>query len=293
MAKIKSTQGLYPRPEAQTRWVGIIFFVFLHIVGLVGTPLYVLKYGVSASEWILFLSYFFLSSLAITVGYHRLFSHIAYKANSVIRFILLFFGAATFEQSALKWASQHRQHHMFTDTDKDPYNIKRGFWYAHCGWILFYKHRINYDNAPDLIKSKLIMNQHHLYTLWSLGAGIILPMLIGFLIGHPLGAFIMAVNLRMVIVMHSAFCINSYAHLFGSNHYDGTISAKDHWLGIILTNGEGYHNFHHRFPHDYRNGIRWYDWDPSKWIIFTLSKLGLAWDLKKTSPDRITALTQS
>ncbi|HTL46713.1 MAG TPA: fatty acid desaturase [Verrucomicrobiae bacterium] len=286
MAKIKGTQNTYPSPIRQTRWVGIIFFIVLHAVGLIGTPLYLIYHGASAAEWVLFGSFFALTSLAITVGYHRFFAHVCFKANPVIRFLLLFFGAATFEQSALKWASQHRQHHQFTDTDQDPYNIKRGFWYAHMNWILLYKHRVNYDNVKDLQKSKLVMNQHFYYSLWSVGAGIALPMLIGVLIGHPLGAFIMAVNLRLVLVIHSAFFINSWAHMFGTRNYDGTISARDNWFGVFLTNGEGYHNFHHRFPNDYRNGIRWYDWDPSKWLIFGLSKLNLTWDLKRT-PDSL------
>lgn len=284
MAKIKSTDGAYPLPLRQTRWVGIIFFIVLHLIGVVGTPLYLWRYGATPAEWTLFIAYFLLTNLSITVGYHRLFAHITYKANPIVRFLLLFFGAATFEQSALKWASQHRQHHQFTDTDRDPYNIKRGFWYAHMNWILLYKHRVNYDNVPDLQKSKLVMNQHHLYSLWSVGAGILLPMLIGFWIGHPLGAFIMAVNLRIVLVMHSAFFINSWAHMFGTQEFGHRVSARDNWLGVILTNGEGYHNFHHRFPNDYRNGYHWYDWDPSKWVIYLLSKVGLTSDLKKTPP---------
>ncbi len=282
MAKIKSFQDSYPLPKFQRRWVGIIFFIGIHIVGLIGTPWYIMRYGVSGGEWALFLVWLLFTSFAITVGYHRLFAHTTYKTNSWIRFILLFFGGATFEQSALKWASQHRQHHQFTDTDRDPYNIKRGFWYAHAGWILFWKHRVNYNNVPDLKRSKLVMHQHRFYSLWSFGAGLIVPMLIGFWMGHPLGALIMTVSLRMVLVMHSAFFINSYAHTFGSRNFDGRLSAGDHWLGAILTNGEGYHNFHHRYPNDYRNGIRWFHWDPSKWLIFILSKIGLAWDLKRT-----------
>ncbi len=283
MAKIKSTHGTYPSQERRNRWVGIIFFLIIHAIGIVGTPLYLLYFGASTAEWVLFFAYVSLTSLSITVGYHRLFAHVTYKTNAFVRFLLLFFGAATFEQSALKWTSQHRQHHQFTDTDRDPYDIGRGFWYAHVGWILFWKHRVNYDNVPDLKRSALVMNQHELYSLWSVGAGLALPMLIGFLIGRPLGTFIMTVCLRLILVMHSAFFINSYAHMFGSRGFDDHISARDHWLGAILTNGEGYHNFHHQFPTDYRNGIRWYHWDPSKWLIFTLSKLHLAWDLKKTS----------
>ena len=293
MAKIKSTQGTYPLPEVRWRWVGIIFFIVIHFVALLGTPWYIMRYGVSPEEWALFITWFVCTSMAITVGYHRLFAHTTYKTNSLLRFLLLFFGAATFEQSALKWASQHRQHHEFTDTGQDPYNINKGFWYAHAGWILFWKHRVNYDNSPDLLQSKLVMSQHHLYTLWSLGAGIVIPQLIGFWIGHPLGAFIMAVNLRMVLVMHSAFFINSYAHMFGSRDFDGRISARDHWLGAILTNGEGYHNFHHKFPNDYRNGIRWYHWDPSKWMIFTLSKVGITRDLKRIPESRLKAYAES
>lgn len=157
------------------------------------------------------------------------------------------------------------------------------------GWILFYKHRVNYDNVKDLQKSKLVMNQHYLYSLWSVGAGIVIPMLIGVWIGHPLGAFIMAVSLRLVLVIHSAFFINSWAHMFGTRKYDATISARDNWFGVFLTNGEGYHNFHHKFPNDYRNGIRWYDYDPSKWLIFALSKIGWTWDLKRTPDARINA----
>ncbi len=102
MAKLKSTENTYPLPQPQTRWIGIIFFIVLHVVGLVGTPLYLIHHGASTAEWILFWSYFLLTNMAITAGYHRLFAHTAYKANAFIRFLMLFFGAATFEQSALK-----------------------------------------------------------------------------------------------------------------------------------------------------------------------------------------------
>ena len=282
MSKIKSSEGCYPPPTAQFRCVGILFFLFIHLVGLGGTPWYLSTHQATPAEWALFAVYFIFSSLSITVGYHRLFAHSTYKTNSFIRFLLLFFGASTFEQSALKWASQHRQHHQFTDTDQDPYNINRGFWYAHIGWIMFWKHRVNYDNVKDLRESKLVMNQHRLYGPWSVFSGVAVPVLIGIFIGRPLGAFIMSVCLRLVLVMHSAFFINSYAHTFGNQPHHQSNSARNHWLGAILTNGEGYHNFHHRFPVDYRNGIRWYHWDPSKWLIFLLSKFHLAWDLRRS-----------
>lgn len=279
----------YPLPRPQVRWLGLVFFILIHVIAIVGTPLYIYYRGITAPELALFFFYLGATGMATTIGYHRLFAHRTFETSATIRFLLLFFGAATFEESALKWASQHRQHHLFTDTEHDPYGVNKGFWHAHIGWILFWRHRANYKNVNDLRRSRLVSHQHDHHPWWSVGAGVVLPMLIATWIGHPLGGFIMAVCLRIVIVLHSAFFVNSFAHTFGKRPYNHAESARDNWLGAILTNGEGFHNFHHRFPSDYRNGFRWYHWDPSKWCIFVLSKLGLAWDLKKTSAERITA----
>lgn len=279
--------GDYSLPKRKTKWAGVILFAVLISCGVIGTPFYLYHHGITRAELILFFFYFFATGLSITVGYHRLFSHATYKTNNLVRFLLLFFGAATYEESALKWASQHRQHHQFTDTDKDPHNSKRGFWYCHIGWILLYKHSVNQDNVKDLLQNKLVMHQHKYYNAWALVSGILLPMGLGFLIGHPLGAFVMTVCLRMFLVMNEAFLINSYAHMVGDNHYDKKLSAKDHWLGALITNGEGYHSFHHKFPNDYRNGIKWHHWDPTKWVIHLLSLIGFTWDLKRTSASAI------
>jgi len=208
-----------------------------------------------------------------------------------VQFFVLLFGAATFEESALKWASQHRQHHRFTDTEHDPYGVNHGFWHAHIGWIMFWRHRTNYNNVKDLRRSRLVSWQHDHHAWWSVGGGVALPMLIAWWIGHPLGGFIMAVCLRIITVLHSSFFINSFAHTFGTQPYDRSNSSRNNWLCALLTNGEGFHNYHHRFPSDYRNGHRWYHWDPSKWLIFALSKVGLAWDLRRTSDQRIAEAT--
>lgn len=277
----------YPLPKAEIRWLGLVFFVILHVVGIVGTLLYISYVGVTPSELALFFAYCGVTGMAITMGYHRLFAHGSYDASPVVRFLLLFFGAATFEESALKWCSQHRQHHLFTDTEHDPYGVNQGFWHAHIGWILFQRHRTNYNNVKDLQKSRLVSHQYDHQVWWSLGGGLVLPMLIAWWIGHPLGGFIMAVCLRVIVVLHSSFFVNSFAHTFGKQTYDHAQSARDNWLGALLTNGEGFHSFHHRFPTDYRNGVTWYHWDPSKWCIYLLSKLGLAWNLRRASDQRI------
>jgi len=156
---------------------------------------------------------------------------------------------------------------------------------------MFWRHRTNYNNVKDLRRTRLVAWQHDHHAWWSVGGGFVLPMVIAWWIGHPLGGFIMAVCLRIIVVLHSSFFINSFAHTFGKQPYSATNSARDNWLAAVLTNGEGFHNFHHRFPGDYRNGWRWYHWDPSKWLIFALSKVGLAWDLRTTSRERIAEAT--
>jgi stearoyl-CoA desaturase (delta-9 desaturase) len=268
-------------------WKNVLFFAVTTGVALAGAPVYIYRFGVAPSEMLFFCFFMAVTGLGITVGYHRFFAHATYKARPVIKFLLLFFGAAAFEQSAYDWSSQHRDHHRYVDTESDPYSIKKGFWYAHIGWLLFWEHQIHYENAKDLARDPLVMHQHRYYLLWAAGSGILLPLVLGAWTGHLAGAFIFSVCLRLTLVYHFTFFINSICHMFGKATYDIYATAKDHWLIALLTYGEGYHNFHHRFPNDYRNGVRWYQWDPSKWLIALFWRLGLAWDLKRVSPFRI------
>lgn len=274
-------------PVRKIVWINIIFFAVTTFGALLGVPYYLRHNGISFFETAIFLFFTSATALSITVGYHRLYAHQSYRAHPAVKFLLLFFGAASFEQSALKWASQHRDHHLYTDTERDPYNIKKGFFYAHIGWLMFWDHHFEYSNVKDLQKDKVLMHQHDHYTLWAVTAGILTPLLIGALAGHLLGALIFGIFLRITVVYHSTFFINSVCHMFGNASYDRQQTARDHWVVALLTFGEGYHNYHHRFPSDYRNGVRWYHWDPSKWIIAGLSKIGLASNLMTISEFRI------
>lgn len=271
----------------KTNLVNIYFIGSITLIALIGAPLYVCHDGISLFETLLLIFYVAATGLSVTVGYHRLFAHTTYKTNDLIRFILLFFGAASFEQSALAWSSQHRDHHRYVDTENDPYNIKKGFFWAHMGWLFFGKYMFFYSNVDDLTHSKLVMHQARHYPLWCLSAGVVAPVLLGALAGHALGAFILCVCFRIFFVHHSTWCINSVCHTFGKATYDARASARDHWLVAFITFGEGYHNFHHRFPNEYRNGVKWYHWDPSKWIIAFFEKLGFVWDVKRASEFRI------
>ncbi|MEE8388903.1 MAG: fatty acid desaturase [Acidiferrobacterales bacterium] len=273
----------------KNNWVNIIFFAVTSLLGVIGTPLYIYEYGVSGSEIALFMFFVVVTPMSITTGYHRQFAHRTYKTNAVIRFLLLFFGAASFQQSALEWSSQHRDHHRYVDTDQDPYSIKKGFFYAHIGWLMFWQFETDFGNVKGLAKDPLIRHQHRYYYPWAIVAGIVTPLFLGALTGHLLGALILSVCLRLTLVYHFTFFINSICHMFGRSTYDIYATAKDNWFIAYLTFGEGYHNFHHRFSGDYRNGVRWYQWDPSKWLIWMMEKTGLAWDLRRVSDFRILA----
>ncbi len=275
-------------PQRKTRWASVGFFAILTLVTLVGCPIYLYYMeGLSLFLGVLTLSYVFLTSMAITAGYHRLYAHMTYKAHPVYHFLMLFLGAATFQQSALKWSSLHRTHHRYTDTDRDPYNIKKGFFHAHVGWILFWKNPVDYGNVKNLGQFSLLMHQHNHYQAWAILAGVVTPVMIGAMGGQALGALLFAVTARVFVVFQLSFFINSLAHTLGTANYDAKVSAKDNFFAAVVTNGEGYHNYHHRFPMDYRNGVYWYHWDPTKWWIYTASKIGLVRDLVRIPTEKI------
>ncbi|MGB6976322.1 MAG: fatty acid desaturase [Gammaproteobacteria bacterium] len=269
-------------------WTNLIFFSGLPLVAIVGTVLLCFFGIVRWPTWVLAGTYMLLTGLAVTAGYHRLYSHKTYQAAWPLRLMLLLLGAGTFEGSALEWCTDHRNHHRYTDTDKDPYNIKAGFWYAHIGWIF----RLNPDardfsNVEDLNKDPLVYLQDKYYVPIALFMGFILPMAIAMLWGDPWGGLLIGGALRMCVNHHFTFAINSVCHYFGKKTYSDRQSARDNWFTAFLTLGEGFHNFHHQFPLDYRNGIRFFDFDPTKWVIYLLSRVGLAKGLKCVGEHRI------
>lgn len=237
--------------------------------------------------WLLFAFFYVTSLVSITAGYHRLFSHKSYEAHWSLRLFYALFGAAAFQQSILKWAGDHRIHHRFVDTDKDPYNINEGFWYAHMLWMFVDDGRRNEPSykrySLDLQRDKIVMWQDKYYVPLAIFMGFGLPTLIGFFMGSALGGLLFGGFLRLVIGHHVTFFINSLCHMWGKQTYTDQNTAKDSFALAIFTFGEGYHNFHHFFHNDYRNGVKWYNWDPTKWAINGAKWLGLAYKLHRIS----------
>ena len=271
-------------PSERLNWTNTLFLVGAHLMAVVAV-LYLVY--VKFSWWTIGLGclWMFLCSISISAGYHRLFAHRTYKAAEWWRGLLLLFGAASVQNSALLWSADHRRHHSFVDTDRDPYNVKRGFWWSHVGWVLHSSDEPRVAGGlKDLESDRLVQWQHRYYPWIALVVAGLIPLGLGFLWGDPIGAFLVAAFLRLVLQWHSTFTINSLAHIVGTQPYTTANSARDSWLIALISWGEGYHNFHHRFQADYRNGVRWWQFDPTKWILWSLEKVRVVSNLRRT-PD--------
>lgn len=258
------------------------------------TPLLAV-YGLVTSTWqlktfIWAVVYYFATGLGITAGYHRLWSHRAYKAAWPVEWALMLLGSGAVEGSIRWWCRDHRAHHKYVDTERDPYAVTKGFLHAHIGWMLVKqdKTKIGRADITDLNTSPMCRWQHKYYPLIALVMGFIVPTVVaGFGWGDWRGGYFIAGVARLVFVHHSTFCVNSLAHYWGDETYTDGHTAKNSVITAFVTVGEGYHNFHHEFPSDYRNGVRFYQYDPTKWLIRALSFVGLTYDLKRFPKNEI------
>lgn len=278
------------KQERGIRWHNVIVVGGATIVSLVGVPWYIVTSGLHTAEVVTSVALFVAISLSVTGGYHRLFAHRAYEAKAPLKLAYLIFGAGALENTALEWAAQHRAHHANTDREGDPYSIKEGFWWAHVNWV-FHDLSESEDVAAkrwrDLQRDPLVVWQDRNYLPIAIGIAFGIPLIVGLAVGNVLGLLLVAGVLRISVTHHATFLINSLAHFWGSQPYCSDHTARDSSLVALLTMGEGYHNYHHTFPTDYRTGAKWWHLDPTKWMIYWLAKLGLARRLKRASPERV------
>jgi stearoyl-CoA desaturase (delta-9 desaturase) len=265
---------------------------------VVFSPVLLAFYGFLTTAWcwqtfLLMFGYYYLTGIGITAGYHRLWSHRAYEAAPALQWFLTCMGAASYQGSAIWWCRNHRVHHRYIDTERDPYNATRGFVYTHFGWMVLKQDytKLGRADISDLRALPCLRFQHRHYLPVAFSFGVLLPWLVaGFGWGDWRGGFFYAAMLRIVLVHNSTFFVNSLAHssLFGAiQSFSDQNTSHDSMVTALLTLGEGYHNFHHEFPHDYRNGIRFFHFDPTKWTIRALSWIGLAYNLSRAPQNEI------
>jgi len=255
------------------------------ILAVVGMIWYTMTYGVTWKEPTILFVMYWATGLSITAGYHRLFSHRTHSAAWPLRLFYAIFAAGAYQNSAIKWCSDHRRHHLKVDTDVDPYSVTRGFFWAHMGWVMVQEGEEVVEKVEDLQADPILAWQAR--NIFKIGflSGVVFPGFLGlWLLGGWvgfMGGLIWGGFLRLVLVHHGTFLINSGAHYWGSQPYSTKNTSRDFPPLSWVTFGEGYHNFHHTFQADYRNGHKWFHWDPSKWWITLFSIIGMTKALHK------------
>jgi len=273
--------------KAPINWTNTILFTLTPLLAVTLVPYYGFTHGYGLYEWLVFVVLMGFCGMSITAGYHRLWSHKTYKAHPIIRFVFALGGACALQNDVFHWASDHRRHHAHVDNnDKDPYLAGMGFWYSRIGLILrdFESGKVDFSNIKDLPRDPILVWQHKHYLALVLIMNIGLPAFLGYLGGDIIGGILLGGLLRLVLSQHVTWFINSIAHIWGRQPYSDASSARDNPLLALITYGEGYHNYHHTFQWDYRNGIKWWHYDPTKWFIRSCSFVGLTSDLKRCSP---------
>jgi stearoyl-CoA desaturase (delta-9 desaturase) len=260
---------------------------------MVAAVVFLWGWGITWVELTLLASMYLLTVLGVTVGFHRLFTHRAFRANTVVQFVLGILGSMAVQGPLLKWAATHRRHHQFSDHNGDPHSphhygrgvvgVLRGFWHAHLGWFFVPDPPNLLQYVKDLRQSRLVRAVSGLFSLW-VALGLLIPTFIGFLlIGGWIGAVLGLLwggLVRIFLVHHVTWSVNSLCHLWGRQVFAGKDESRNNWVCGILALGEGWHNNHHAFPTSARHGLRWWQVDVSYWVIRVLAILGLVWDVR-------------
>jgi stearoyl-CoA desaturase (delta-9 desaturase) len=267
--------------------------VVVPFAGLVAAAALLWGWGFSWLQLGLLLGMYLVSGLGITVGYHRLFSHRSFETTPVVRFILAALGSMAVQGPLLWWVALHRRHHQHSDEADDPHSphhrgpgftgVLRGVWHAHLGWF-FGPDPPGLDRyVKDLQEDGPSRVASALFPVWVL-LGLLVPMALGgILSGSWVGAllgFLWAGLARVFLVQHVTWSINSVCHLWGGQPYKGRDQSRNNFLFGVLALGEGWHNNHHAFPTSARHGLRWWQIDPSYWVIHALALVGLAWHVR-------------
>ena len=243
---------------------------------------------------------YLLTGLGITVGYHRLFTHRSFKTSAPIRALLAALGSAAIEGPVIEWVANHRKHHQFSDQPGDPHSphVDRaggwrgalgGLFHAHMGWIFSDEDLASEQRyAKDLLADPIVRFIDRTFPLWVL-AGLAFPFALGLALTGSLAGGLTGLlwggAVRIACLHHATFSINSLCHFFGRRRFrTGDESRNLLWLSLP-TLGEAWHNNHHAFPTSARHGLRWWQLDPSAWVIAGLERCGLVWDVVRVTPE--------
>jgi stearoyl-CoA desaturase (Delta-9 desaturase) len=265
-----------PRPvEERINWRSSAPFLAFHLI-----PLAVVVTGVTARAVVMCLVLYAVRMFFVTAGYHRYFSHRSYRLGRPAQLVMALGGTSAMQKGPLWWASHHRDHHRYSDTELDVHSPIKGFWWSHVGWILSDKHSgTDLRRVRDLAKHPELrwVERHD----WVAPLALALACLaIGGLPGLVIGF-----GLSTILLWHGTFLVNSLAHVMGRRRYATSDTSRNSWIIALLTHGEGWHNNHHHYQASARQSFRWWEWDLSYYVLWALSKVGVVHDLKRPTAE--------
>lgn len=285
-----------PKPPVVIVWRNVILMTLLHTGALYGLLL-IPSANVLTLIWTL--ACFVFSALGITAGAHRLWSHRSYKASLPLRIFLAFANSMAFQNDIYEWSRDHRVHHKYSETDADPHNAVRGFFFAHIGWLLVRKHPDVIEKGrkleiTDLKADKVVMFQRRHYKMSVLLMCFFVPMAVPwFLWGESLWvAYFVPTVLRYTLVLNATWLVNSAAHMWGNRPYDSGINPRENRFVTFSAIGEGFHNYHHTFPFDYATSEFGWKLNLTTCFIDLMCFLRLASDPKRVSREAVLARVQ-
>jgi stearoyl-CoA desaturase (Delta-9 desaturase) len=260
-------------------------------------------WGLGWTDVALFLAFYIPSGLGITVGYHRLFTHSSFKANRPLRIALAIAGSLAIEGPVIRWVADHRRHHAFSDKEGDPHSpwrygetvpaLLKGLGFAHIGWMFDVEHTNREKFTPDLLRDRDIARVDRLFPLWA-AISLLAPAVLGGLItwswAGALSAFFWASLVRIFVLHHVTWSINSICHAIGERPFAARDKSANFWPLAILSFGESWHNMHHADPTSARHGVLRGQIDESARVIWLFEKLGWATDVRWPKPERLERL---
>ncbi len=266
-----NSMSISPENQPRLHWFSVLFFAIIHLLALLAPWFF---------SWsalgVTFLLHWFLGSIGICLGYHRLLSHRSFQVPQWLEYAIVLIGALALQGGPVFWVAGHRLHHAFTEhTEKDPYSAKKGFWWSHILWILyprseFFEYEKYQRFAPDLARDPFYCWLNRYFFALQIPLAVLLYILGGW------SFVIYGVFLRAVLLWHSTWFINSVTHVWGYRTFEVNDNSRNLWWAAILTYGEGWHNNHHAYPHVAKAGWRWWEIDPTWWAIWVLKTVGLA-----------------
>jgi stearoyl-CoA desaturase (Delta-9 desaturase) len=271
---------------ALVHYPAIAFLAITHLLALASIP-YLYFFGIHASELTFHLLAAVAGGFGITALYHRAWAHNAVVLVRPVEYALAILSTFMLQMPARQWISAHLKHHKHTDHDDDPYNIGRGFWWAHFEWIIFGP-ELPIELPRRLHDNPVVLWQEKYYWPLSVLLNLVAPIGIAVAAGSPWWGGLLVSALRLVLTSHAIYGVNSVCHTWGTRPFTKEVSARDvWWFPFVL--GEQYHNYHHTFPRDYRHGVDRFAFDPTKWLLAALTHLGLAGNLVAVSASTVNA----